>query len=340
MNSIFNLQLFADFVPHTTPGTPTVEPINVTTQESLSPAMKAFYSKALLENARADIIYEQFGKKESMKGNRIEWRKFDTFEPAIEPLLEGVIPKGEKFGITKIEVETTQHGSYTALSDRVQLEAYDDILYGATEEMGATMAETYDTLTRNALLAGNSVAYAPIIGADGKETVVSERASLTKDAVMTPKLVNRAATWLKKNKAPKIDGYYVAVIHPSVAFDLRQSEEWKNYHQFNAVEPIFKGEIGVLHGVRFIESPEAKVYAGENGATYATLFFGRDAFGLPDIEGEGKEVIVKTKEQIGGPLEQFGTVGYKFNHAAKILYQERLVRVESGSSMGDEDEAN
>lgn len=336
----FDIQLFADFVPHETPGTPTVNPINVTTQDSLSPTMKAFYTKALLENAKADIIFGQFGKKESMHGNRIEWRKFDTFAPALEPLEEGVIPEGQKFGMSKLETTTTQHGSYTALSDRVQLESYDDVLYGATEEMGATMAETFDTLTRNVLLAGNSVAFAPIIGSDGAETVVSDRESLTKAAVMTPKLVNRAATWLKKNKAPKIDGYYVAIIHPSVAFDLRQSEEWKNFHQYNDTAPIFKGEIGTLHGVRFVESPEAKVYEGTNGAVYATIFLGKDAFGLLDIEGEGQEMIVKTKEQIGGPLEQFGTVGFKFNHGAKILYQERILRVESGSSMGDEDEAN
>ena len=51
-------------------------------------------------------------------------------------------------------------------------------------------------------------------------------------------------------------------------------------------------------------------------------------------------MIIKTKSQVGGPLEQFGTVGYKFCHGAKILYQERMLRVESGSSLGDLDEEN
>ena len=52
------------------------------------------------------------------------------------------------------------------------------------------------------------------------------------------------------------------------------------------------------------------------------------------------EMIIKPKEQIGGPLNQFSTIGYKFCHGAKILYQERLLRVESGSSFGLEDEGN
>ena len=155
-------------------------------------------------------------------------------------------------------------------------------------------------------------------------------------------MVNRAATWLKKNKAPKINGSYVALIHPSVAYDLRNSEEWKEYHKYNDVAPIFKGEIGELHGVRFIETNNAKIWkAGADGnAVYATLFLGAKAFGILDPQGEGMEMIIKTKEQIGGPLNQFGTIGYKFCHGAKILYQERLLRVESGSHFGNVDEEN
>ena len=42
--------------------------------------------------------------------------------------------------------------------------------------------------------------------------------------------------------------------------------------------------------------------------------------------------IIKSAKEIGGPLEQFSTVGCKFEMAAKILYQERMCTVWSGSS--------
>lgn len=309
-----------------------VNPINVTTQSSMSPTMKTFYDTTLLENAREQMIFTQFGKKQPMKGNKVEWRKFNTFAKALTPLTEGVIPTGQTFGMTTIEAETTQHGDFVAVSDRLELESYDDVIFGASEEMGATSGETYDTLTRNILVAGNCVAYA-----GGKES----RSALTNADVLTPDLVNRTQTWLKKNKAPKIDGAYVALIHPSVAYDLRNSEEWKEYHKYNDVTPIFKGEIGGLHGVRFVESNECKVWKEDGGvAVYATLFLGKDAYGILDPEGEGMEMIVKPKEVIGGPLNQFSTIGYKFCHGAKILYQERMMRVETGSALGDNDEAN
>ena len=308
-----------------------VTPINVTTQSGMSPTMKTFYDTALLENAREQMVFTQFGKKQPMKGNKVEWRKFNTFAKALTPLTEGVIPTGQTFGMTNIEAETTQHGDFVAVSDRLELESYDDVIFGATEEMGATEGETYDTLTRNILVAGNSVAYA------GDKT---SRSALTNADILTPAMVNKASTWLKKNKAPKIDGCYVALIHPSVAEDLRESAEWKEFHKYNDVQPIFKGEIGMLHGVRFIESNECKVWKDGDTATYATLFLGKDAFGILDPEGEGMEMIVKTRDQIGGPLNQFSTIGYKFCHGAKILYQERMLRVESGSSYGSLDEAN
>ena len=331
---MFNIQLFAWSEGQA--GAPTTNPVNVTTQSSMSPTMKTFYDTTLLENAREAMVFTQFGEKQPLKGNKVEWRKFNTFAKALTPLQEGVIPSGQTFGMTKIEAETTQHGDYTAVTDRLELESYDDVIFGATEEMGAAEGETYDILTRNILVGGNCVEYCP-----NGDTEVTSRANITKACILTPDVVNRVQTLLKKNKAPKINGSYVALIHPSVAYDLRNSEEWKEYHKYNDVAPIFKGEIGELHGVRFIETNNAKIWKEEGkDAVYATLFLGAKAFGILDPQGEGMEMIIKTKEQIGGPLNQFSTIGYKFCHGAKILYQERLIRVESGSHFGDVDEAN
>jgi N4-gp56 family major capsid protein len=138
----------------------------------------------------------------------------------------------------------------------------------------------------------------------------------------------------------------VAVIHPSVAYDLRSNEDWISVHQYDATGEIFSGEIGELHGVRFIENTEAPIVKiGGSGTDadkvcYATFFFGKDAFGVVDPEGMGMEMIVKSKDQAGGPLNQFSTVGYKFEQGAKILYENRMVRVESCSAYSGVDDPN
>ena len=75
-------------------------------------------------------------------------------------------------------------------------------------------------------------------------------------------------------------------------------------------------------------------------SVYATLFLGKDAYGMIDPEGGNLEMIIKDKGQVGGPLNQFSTLGYKFSSAAKILYEDRMVRVESCGAYSAEDEAN
>lgn len=330
IKNLFNIQLFAA-------SETTLNPTKTSTP-AMSPTMKTFYDTSLLENARAVLIFNQFAKKQKIKGNKVEFRKFNTFAKALTPITEGVTPTGQTFGMTKIETSTTQHGDYVTVTDRLEYESVDDVILGATEEMGAAGGETYDTLTRNRISSGNCVQYAP--KSDG--TVVSTTSGITSSCKLTPTLINKAVTWLKKNKAPKIDGYYIALIHPSVAEDLRNSDEWKEYHKYSDVAPIFKGEIGTLHGVRFVESTECRVHKdGASGvAVYDTLVFGKDAYGVAEPENESMQMIIKDKKEIGGPLDLYSTIGYKFSHGAIILYQERLLRIESGSSYSETDEAN
>jgi len=136
------------------------------------------------------------------------------------------------------------------------------------------------------------------------------------------------------------------VIHPSVAYDLRKSKEWIEAHKYAAPGEIFNGEIGELHGCRFIENVFAPVlngdYANANGGvTYATYLFGKDAFGIIDPEGGALEMIIKDKSQIGGPLNQYSTIGYKLEtNGATVLYPERILRLMSCSSFSGIDEAN
>ncbi len=322
---------------------------------TLSPELKAFYDTELLENARAELFYAQFAKRQPLPANhkgQVEWRKWNTFERAAK-LTEGVIPTGQKFGVTTVTGAVDQYGTYTAITDKLELRAYDDVILGATEEMGASAAETQEKLIRDALLLGTNVLYCDNVTlatgavASTPASCAQMEASGTVMSMLTPAMINKAVTILKKNRVPRINGRYYAVIHPSVAHDLRESEGWIEAHKYAAPEQLFNGEIGELHGVRFIENVFAPVLGGndyKNKAetmTYATYFFGKDAFGIIDPEGGALEMIIHDKGEIGGPLNQFSTIGYKFEtNGATILYPERLLRVMSCSSFSATDEAN
>lgn len=309
----------------------------------LSDTMKTYYDTELLENARSNLIFAQFGKKQPMpanKGRTIEWRKWNTLSNAPE-LVEGVIPSGQKMGMSSLTASLVQHGMFVAITDLLDLHAIDNVLLGATEELGASAGETMDTLIRNVLQTNTNVMYCDTVADDGAKTTPTGHAGMSADNNrLTPDMVNKAVTWLKKNKAPTINGKYVAIIHPSVSYDLRSSDEWIEAHKYAATTEIFNGEIGELHGVRFVETTNAKVTEQGGKMVYTTMFLGKDAYGIVDPEGGGLEMIVKDKSEVGGPLEQYSTAGYKFEAATKILYPERLVLVESCSAYSTVDAAN
>ena len=357
---VMNLQLFADAGTLVNATGNYVNAYDGSTQafegaNSLSGELKTFYDTELLENARVEMFYAQFAKKQRLPANHgttVEWRKWNTFAKA-GMLQEGVIPTGQKFGMSSKTGAINQYGTYAAVSDKLELRAYDDVILGATEEMGASAAETQETLIRDGLLVNTNVLYCDNItletGAVTGDTPTAcneMEASATIMCLLTPDSVAKAVTIMKKNRVPTINGKYYAVIHPSVAYDLRKSEAWIEAHKYAATSEIFNGEIGELHGCRFIENVFAPILAGDyvNKAgtkTYATYFFGKDAFGIIDPEGGALEMIVKDKSQIGGPLNQFSTIGYKFEtNGATILYTERLLRVMSCSSFSATDDVN
>ena len=361
------LQLFAEAgsTVNTTTGTVNAHDGTGETTEAMSGELKAFYDTELLENARVEMFYAQFAKRQGLpagRGTTVEWRKWDTFQKA-EELEEGVIPDGQKFGMSSKTGTINQYGTYAAVSDKLEMRAYDDVILGATEEMGASAAETQETLIRDALLGNTNVMYCDnvTVATGEKSGQTPESPAEMADAngvlcAMTPDMVAKAVTKLKKDKVPTIGGKYVAVIHPSVAYDLRKSKEWIEAHKYAAPGEIFNGEIGELHGCRFVENVFAPVLGdgyvfdkehnttyvnAAGGVTYATYLFGKDAFGIIDPEGGALEMIIKDKSQIGGPLNQFSTIGYKFEtNGATVLYPERMLRIMSCSSYSATDEVN
>ena len=328
--NVLNLQQFAN--PYT----------NVTTDTGLTNEMKTFYDKLLIKTAEEDLIFDQFADKRPIPahgGRTIEFRKYSPFAKALTPLTEGVTPDGHKITMSVITATASQFGDYVTLSDRLILEAIDNNIVEATELSGSQAGRTLDTVTRDVVSAGTNVLYAP-----AGSTAVTSRANLTTASVITSDLILKAATILRTNIAKKIDGNYVAIVHPHVAEVLKKDAKFISWNQYTTPEKYWKGEIGSIHGVRIIENAEAKIIndntcpvktaaSGDDPATYysvyATVIFGEKAFATTEIEGGGLQHIVKQLGEGDDPLNQRATVGWKCTKAAERLVDAHIVRIES-----------
>ena len=321
-NTIFTkLQLFANEV-------------QTTLLEGLSAEMKTFYDMTLIDEATANLVHDQFGQKRPIPkngGKTIEFRKFAPLAKALTPITEGVTPDGKSLSVSTITATVSQYGDYITQSDVLELTSLDNTILEATKLLGRQAGATLDTIVRNVMHSGTNVTYCPKVAADGTETAVTSRTGLDATSQLTVKVIQQVVAKLRAQNAPTINGKYVAIVHPYVAYDLMRDPEWIDAHKYAKPDNLYEGEIGEVAGVRFVQTTEAKIYAD---GVFGTLIFGDGAYGVTEITGGGLQTIVKQKGSAGtaDPLDQRSSVGWKAIKTAELLIPNYLVRVESKSA--------
>jgi hypothetical protein len=143
----------------------------------------------------------------------------------------------------------------------LKLKKIDKNLIETTRLIGSQAGRSLDTITREVLAGGTSVQYG--------EDAVGARHLLKGgenegNHYLTVDCIRRAVRFLKSQNAERINGSYVAIIHPDAAYDLMSDPAWKYPNQYADQSHIFEGEIGKIEGVRFVESSEAKIFHAED----------------------------------------------------------------------------
>ena len=308
--------------------------VQTTLLSGLTPEMKTFYDMTLIDEAQSALVHDQFGQKRPIPkngGKTIEFRKFAALTKASTPLTEGVTPDGKRLTVSTITATVNQYGDYITQSDVLELTSLDNTILEATKLLGRQAGLTLDTVVRDVLQSGTNVTYCPKVAADGTETAVTSRDGLDATSQLTVKVLQKVVAKLRAQNAPTINGKYVAIIHPYVAYDLMRDPEWIDAHKYAKPDNLYEGEIGEIAGIRFVETSEAKIH--KNGV-FCTLVLGEGAYGVTEITGGGLQTIVKQKGSAGtaDPLDQRSSVGWKAIKTAELLIPQYLVRVESKSA--------
>lgn len=187
-------------------------------------------------------------------------------------------------------------------------------------------AKVHDEITQDAMVLGTKVYYG---GA------ATSTATVAAGNVATAAMIRKAVTYLRAQGAETRDGeFYVGVVHPNVAFDLRQetgSGSWRVPNEYGSDQrKIWAGELGEFEGVRFIQNPRTR--NNNDGATstqvYRTFILGRQAL--------AKSVIVEP-QIVAGPvvdrLNRLKPVGWYSDLDVKIFRNQAIVRLESATAM-------
>ena len=231
------------------------ETMNKTTSAGVAPGIVEYYERALLENARPEMVHSRDAQKRPLpphNGKFVNFRRMIPFAAATQPLQEGVTPDGQTLRQTGFSVMVKPYGQYVPITDELNLYHLDNLHRETAELLSDQAALTLDTLCRDAMCAGLNVQYA-----GGK----TSRGALTASDKLTAADVKEAVRTLKRNNCkPFADGFYHAVVHPDTVFDLTGDSQWIDVARYQDKEKIERYELGCLYKVKFFESSNAKVF--------------------------------------------------------------------------------
>lgn len=320
------------------------------TQTTVSTAIgtylnKEYYDKNLLEMAKTKFVHAMYGQKRPVpkgRGKTVEFRRWTPFTVSVsgQTLTEGVTPDGQNLAQTHVEVTCAQYGAWVEVSDLMETTSFDDIASGATDMLGEQIGTVLDWVVRDAMCATTNKQFA-----NGK----TAKSAIAATDIMTVTEVRKAVRELKKGKARMFGGngrrpHFICICGPDATFDLQSDSLWQDVSKYSNAEQIYSGEIGRIFGVVFVESTEAKIEAaagasptsGAPGAdVYHSLIFGKDAYGLVDIDGSGAiESIVKGLGENGNdPLNQRASYGAKVKaFAATVLNNDWIIDINHGAT--------
>ncbi len=301
----------------------------ITTTSSLSGLMSIFYSKDFLDRVKKMTVYDVGAQKRPMpanSGKTVYFNRFSRLAEATTPLTEATNPTAIVLTSTVVSATVAQYGNFAQVGDLFSLTSIDEGLREHVAVFAQNGAETIDKLIA-AELSANATSQL----AGGKSALTDVATS----DVLNGAEIRKAVKTLKVNGASRFeDGYFKGIVPVESAYDLFGATEWLDAHRYTDASNIMKGEIGTLHGVRFYETNQT-VSEASTTTVYTTFIFGKNAYGIVDINGSSNvEIIVKTPgaNDTGNALNMYSTVGWKVKaFVAKTLNSTFIVRVRAGT---------
>ena len=318
------------------------------TTTNIPRAVNFYYDSIMLMRAEARLLHGTFAQTRPVPSNRsldsIKFRRYDNLAVATTALVEGQNPASVNFVVTDVTVQVQEYGNYVEISSTLEWTTPE--LNEQTEwssVLGYNAGDTLDIIMRDAYNAGTSVSYG------GNATL---RTNVDSTDLIDATVIKKAVRILKNNNAKHITSFsktdrdvdtfnvrpcFVAIVHPNITYTLKGLTGWLDMEQYAHTTEMMPGEVGKLDEIRFIESTNAKVFAGVGTGgidVYSTLVFAQDAVARTMITGNGLEMIYNAAGSAGSldPLKRLATMGWFTTFAAVILNNAFLTRIESAAA--------
>lgn len=300
------------------------------TTSTLSNEMMTFLIANFLERSQALNIHAEGAKKRSHdqnSGKTMTWNRYTPLAAATTALTEATNPSETNIASATVSATVAEYGAFDKISSLLYGTSIDRAAKEKTEVMAQNASETHDTLVRNELYTGGTVQFA------AARTALT---AITSADVLTVAEIRKAVRALKKaNAIAYADGYFLGKVGPDTSFDLMNDSVWVNAHTYKDGENLYKGELGKLHRVRFLECSSNQRTESSTVTVYSNFIHGQEAIGVVDLAGaDNMKLIIKDsdKSDTSNPLNMFMTIGWKSYFATKTLNSLWIQNIKTAAS--------
>lgn len=267
----------------------------------------ALINRTILENLRESARWMVPGSYVSGKliagTNLIRHISYgDLSRQASEIATEGVMPEEEALTIGYHEYSVIQRGRLIGMTDVALALSPHELMAVAAERIAYDALMTVDASIAAAVVLDNSTPDAAL-----PLTLTIAGAALAATDI------RRWVADMKNAFIPTFaDGFYVCMVHPDVVFDLQNDTAiggWIEASKYADPSRLLTGEIGRMHGIRFVETTVGTVNVAATD-TFNSVVFGPDYYAFGDLQSV-ETYMVRPGGDHADALAQKGLVGYK-----------------------------
>jgi len=313
---------------------------NETTTSSVSVDQVAFDRIAYFA-LRSELLFDQAADvqptAQSMPGTGVTFTIFNDLSAATSTLNEVTDVPPAAMSDSQVTVTLNEYGNAVITTAKLRGTAYLDVDAVAANVVGYNAGDSIDQIVRDVLAGGSNVVYA-----GGGSTTPSSRATVEAEDIIEANDVRKVTAQLRKANAATFNGLYMGFIHPDVSYDLRKetgAASWRDPHVYQDTAGIYNGEIGAFEGVRFIETPRAKIFEdagdGDTVDVYCTHIMGRQALAKAHSASDGNGSVPRiVRGPVVDTLARLQPIGWYWLGGYGRFREASLRRIESSSSLG------
>ena len=292
------------------------------TTTTLSPAMATYYEKVFLERGEYALILKEGGQKRTHPANEGKTVNFTYLNPSdidATALTESCNPPACIVTASTVSMTLAEYGKTFRSSKFLTLTSIDSKQKEMTEVVGQSMGETLNRLVRTELR--NGTAYRP-----NSHTVATEAAGDT----LSASAIREITKTLEIAKAmPYKDGTFMGKTNPYSKYSLLGDSTWINAKTYSDVKDLYKGEMGELYQVRWLNNIdeqavcEATSTSASTVAVFYTYVHGDNSFGVYDLEGDKPKLyILPNVVDSGSPAGRISLISWAGSYVTKLLKSE------------------